>query len=63
MVTLLVFFDAANMLNELGDQIGELTLAALRQLLPDGYRSWWNMGLLAFRFRLVMRHSFPPVTA
>jgi len=45
MVTLLVFCGYADALNEFGDQVSELLLAARGKPMPDGRRNWWNTAL------------------
>jgi hypothetical protein len=46
MVTLLVFCGYPDALNEFGDQVSELLLAARGKPMPEGRRNWWNTALL-----------------
>jgi hypothetical protein len=46
MVTLLVFFGGSDALNEFGDQMSELLLAARRKPMPEGQGNWGNIALL-----------------
>lgn len=46
MVILLVFCGYPDALNELGDQVSELLLAARGKPMPEGRRNWWNTVLV-----------------
>jgi hypothetical protein len=63
MVALLVFLGFADTLNELGDQMGELLLAARGKLVPNRGRNWGNLALLVGRAQLSAPHAFPPLPA
>jgi hypothetical protein len=63
MVILLFFHGSSDALNELGDQIGELLLAARGKLVPDRWWNGWNLVWLIGCSQLAAAHAFPPLSA
>jgi hypothetical protein len=63
MVMLLVFYGCSDALNEVGDQVSELQLAARGKPIPEGRRHWWNIALVVGRLTLFAPHGFPPLPA
>jgi hypothetical protein len=63
MVMLLVLCGCSHALNEFGDQVRELLLAAHRKPMPEACRNWWNAALVVGRLTLFALHGFPPLPA
>jgi hypothetical protein len=63
MLALLVFLGGSNALNEFGDQVSELLLAARGKPMPERHRHWGNTALVVGRLTLPVPHGFPPLPA
>jgi hypothetical protein len=60
MLSLLVGRGLSDALNELGDQMSQLSLAGRWELMPD---RWRNLVLVIGRTSLLALHAFPPLPA
>jgi len=63
MLALLVFLGGSNALNEFGDQVSELLLAARGKSMPERHRNWGDTALGVGRLTLPAPHGFPPLPA